>query len=256
MDFEVIFLLILSGVAVGFINTLAGGGAVISITTFMAMGMPIITATGTNRIPVLMQNLVASIIFQKKRMYSIKEAIRLSIPLMIGAFVAAQFTTYLDGGVFSLIFISGLIIFAFLLFYKPDSWNRTVRDTSIKTKPAHIIILFIIGLYGGSIYVGMGYMLIGLLVISLGYNLIEANAIKNFMAMVLAPVSIIPFILSGNVDYRMGLVHGIGNIIGAFVASKYASNLGIKFIKRLLLFMVIGSIIHTLTKPEVLALFK
>lgn len=243
-----IILLIMSGVAVGFINTLAGGGTIISISTFMAMGLPIITAAGTNRIPVMLQNLVASIIFKKKKLYKFSEAIKLSIPLTIGALLSAQFTTTLSSNTFSIVFMCGLLIFAALLFYKPESWRREIRDETIKIKPRHWIILFVIGIYGGSIYVGMGYMLIGLFVISLGFDLIQANAIKNLMALILAPISLIPFILTSQVDYRMGFVHGIGNIIGAYIASKYALKLGPKFIKRLLIIMVIGSIIQTLYK--------
>lgn len=256
MDTEIVILLILSGIAVGFINTLAGGGTIISISTFMAMGLPIITATGTNRIPVMMQNLVASIVFQKKKMYKMKEAIRFSFPVMIGAIIAAQFTTMLTSAVFSIIFTFGLIIFLILLFYKPEAWGRTIRQNGIKIKPIHYLVLFVIGLYAGSIYVGMGYMVLGVLVIALGFDLIQANAIKNFMALVVAPVSIIPFILTSNVDYRMGLVHGIGNIIGAYIASRYALKLGVKFIKQLLIVMVIGSMIYTLSKPEVIELMK
>lgn len=248
MSSEHIIILITSGVIVGFINTLAGGGTIISITTFMALGLPIVTATGTNRIPVMLQNLVASLIFRKRKMYNMREALKLSIPLMLGGIISAQFTTTLTSQVFSIIFMVGLLIFATLLFYKPQSWHRDVRDTSVKMRPKHWILLFVIGLYGGSIYVGMGYMLIGIFVLSLGFDLIQANAIKNLMALLMAPVSVIPFILTSNVDFTMGFVHGIGNIIGAYIASKYAINLGPKFIRRLLIFMVLASIIQTLFK--------
>lgn len=248
MNIEHIIILILSGIVVGFINTLAGGGTIISITTFMAMGLPIITATGTNRIPVMLQNLVASIIFKKKKLYKMREALKLSLPVMSGAVISAQFTTTLTSDVFSIIFMSGLLIFAILLFYKPESWHREVRDESVKIHLKHWIILFVIGLYGGSIYVGMGYMLIGIFVLSLGFDLMQANAIKNLMALLVAPVSIIPFILTSHVDYSMGFTHGIGNIIGAYIASKYALNLGPKFIRRLLLIMVLCSIIQTTYK--------
>ena len=86
----------------------------------------------------------------------------------------------------------------------------------------------------------------GLFVITLGFDLIQANAIKNLMALLVAPVSIIPFIMSSHVAYEMGLIHGIGNIIGAYIASKYAITLGAKFIRGLLIVMVIGSIAYTL----------
>lgn len=248
MDFQLILLLIASGVAVGFINTLAGGGTIISISTFMAMGLPIITAAGTNRIPIILQNLVASIIFRKQKMFKISEALKLSLPVMAGSLIAAQFTTSLTSDLFSVIFMFGLLVFAILLFYKPESWRREVRDYTIKRELWHWIVLFVIGLYAGSIYVGMGYMVIGLFVLAMGYDLIQANAMKNFMALMVAPVSIIPFVLSSQVDYRMGFIHGIGNIIGAYIASKYAINLGPKFIRGLLILMVFCSIVQTLYK--------
>lgn len=246
MDFQAIILLISSGIAVGFINTLAGGGTIISISTFMAMGLPIITAAGTNRIPIILQNLVASIVFRKQKMFKISEALKLSLPVMVGSLLAAQFTTSLSGDVFSIVFMFGLLLFAILLFYKPESWRREVRDYSIKRQLWHWVTLFVIGLYAGSIYVGMGYMVIGLFVLAMGYDLIQANAIKNFLALMVAPVSIIPFIMTSQVDYRMGFIHGIGNIIGAYVASKYAINLGPKFIKGLLMIMVFCSIVQTI----------
>ena len=132
MDIETSIILIISGIAVGFINTLAGGGTIISISTFMALGLPIIVATGTNRIPVMMQNLVSSILFNRRKMYDFKEALKLSSPVIMGAIISAQFTTLLSSISFSIIFIIGLLIFATLLFYKPSSWERGVRDSSIK----------------------------------------------------------------------------------------------------------------------------
>lgn len=256
MEIQTIIILVLSGIAVGFINTLAGGGTIISMTTFTAMGMPIIMAAGTNRIPVIMQNLIASIIFRKNKSYNLTEALRLSLPVMMGALISSQFTTMLTNIAFSILFSFGLIIFVILLFYKPNAWGRAKRIEGITVKPIHYIILLGIGLYSGSIYVGMGYMVLGILVVPLGFDLIQANAIKNLMALFVAPLSIIPFILTSNIDYRIGLIHGIGNIIGAYVASKYAIKLGVKFIKWLLIIMVLGSIVHTISRPEIIIWIK
>lgn len=245
---ETAFLLISSGIAVGFINTLAGGGTIISITTFMAMGLPIVTAAGTNRIPIIMQNLVASIIFKKKKMFSFKAAFKICLPMMIGALISAQFTIMLDTTIFSYIFMAGLIFFAFLLFNKADVWERTESLPNIRITKRERIYMFLIGLYAGSIYVGMGYMVLSVLVLSMGYDVIRANAMKNMMALILGPVAIIPFIISGNVNYEMGLIHGIGNIIGAYLGTTFAIKLGAKFIRYLLVAMVIVSLINTALK--------
>ena len=79
----VIWTLVLSGVLVGIINTLAGGGAVISMTLFMALGLPIGVANGTNRIAVVLQNFTSSVAFLRKRMLNVKSGIKLSIPAVV-----------------------------------------------------------------------------------------------------------------------------------------------------------------------------
>ena len=61
----IIIMLVVSGIIVGVINTLAGGGAIISMTLFMVLGLPIVVANGTNRIAVVLQNLTSSLAFRR-----------------------------------------------------------------------------------------------------------------------------------------------------------------------------------------------
>ena len=84
LDLTITLILIGSGIIVGAINTLAGGGAIISMTLFMVLGLPISVANGTNRIAVVLQNFTASLAFLRKRMLDIKSGIKLSIPAVIG----------------------------------------------------------------------------------------------------------------------------------------------------------------------------
>ena len=67
--------------------------------------------------------------------------------------------------------------------------------------------------------------------------------------MILTPVSLVIFIIHGEVNYQYGLIHGIGNIIGAYYGSKYAKKLGTKFIKRILILMITISMIDLIRKP-------
>ena len=76
----IIIMLVVSGIIVGVINTLAGGGAIISMTLFMVLGLPISVANGTNRIAVVLQNFTSSLAFLRKRLLDIKSGIKLSIP--------------------------------------------------------------------------------------------------------------------------------------------------------------------------------
>ena len=71
----IILMLVLSGIVVGVINTLAGGGAIIIMTLFMVLGLPINVANGTNRIAVVLQNLTATLAFLRKRLLDVKSGI-------------------------------------------------------------------------------------------------------------------------------------------------------------------------------------
>nr|MBR2109684.1 sulfite exporter TauE/SafE family protein [Alistipes sp.] len=93
MSVNEIILLLVSGVVVGIINTLGGGGSVITMSLFMAMGMPIGIANGTNRIAVLMQNLSATVAFLRKGMLHIGSGLKLSIPAILGNILGAMVAT-------------------------------------------------------------------------------------------------------------------------------------------------------------------
>ena len=115
-----IILLIVSGIVVGFINTLAGGGAIMSMTVFMALGLPIGVANGTNRIAVVLQNLTSSAVFIKKRMLDIRSGLKLSIPAIIGNIAGSLVATQINETVFKI--CMGVVLFAilaYMLFTKP-----------------------------------------------------------------------------------------------------------------------------------------
>ena len=93
MNWNEIVLLLASGVLVGIINTLGGGGSVITMSLFMAMGMPIGVANGTNRIAVLLQNFSATVAFLRKGMLHVRSGVLLSLPAIFGNIFGAMVAT-------------------------------------------------------------------------------------------------------------------------------------------------------------------
>lgn len=246
IDTETIIILIISGLLVGFINTMAAGGTIISMTVFMALGLPIIEASGTNRIAVVLQNLTASLTFRKQNLLNAKTAMRLAVPVIIGVVVGAQFSMMVSQEVFSICFSIGLIMMAIMMFLKPDIWLQGSPGGERKMTSTTFLLLVCTGFYGGSIYVGLGYFLIAIFVMSLGYDLMKANALKSFMAFATTPFSLVIFMMHGEVNYTFGLVHAIGNIIGAYIAATFASRLGNNFIRWMLVALIVVSLLGTL----------
>ena len=144
-----------------------------------------------------------------------------------------------------------------MILLKPTLWLK--NDMEKVNSPFTIfqwIILFLIGIYGGFIHVGIGYFLIAFVVLMRGYDLLKANAIKNLIVLIYVPFSLIPFIMHGQIRYDYGLVHAIGNVFGAYIASRWASRLGSRFIRYILIFLMLVSCFQVLKIFNLNAIFS
>lgn len=232
MDFWIYVLVVLVGIAAGFINTIAGSGSLLTLPLLIFLGLPANVANGTNRIGVLLQSLVATGSFKQKRVFEWKEGVWLTIPATIGSFAGAALAINLDDELMNRI-IGGLLIFMFLLMlYKPERWIKS-HDKAAKVKPSflQILIFFGIGLYGGFIQAGVGFFLLAGLVLGAGYDLLKANAIKVLIVLAFTAVALAVFIYNNQVDYKLGLILGLGSMIGAWIATHVAIKKGSEFIR-------------------------
>lgn len=225
-------LVILVGFISGFINTLAGSGSLLTLPLLIFLGLPANVANGTNRIGVLLQSMVAVKGFKDKKVFEWHEGIWLTIPAIIGSFVGAAFAVNLDDQIMNRV-IGGLLIFMFfLMLYKPDSWIKKQQGHT-KAKPSiiQLIIFFGIGFYGGFIQAGVGFFLLAGLVLGAGFDLLKANAIKVLIVFAFTIVALGVFIFNNQVDYKLGILLGIGSMGGAWVATHLAIRKGSEFIR-------------------------
>jgi uncharacterized membrane protein YfcA len=228
----VIWTLVLSGVLVGIINTLAGGGAVISMTLFMALGLPIGVANGTNRIAVVLQNFTSSVAFLRKRMLNVKSGIKLSIPAVVGNIVGSIAAMRISDTIFT---VCMTVVMSLVLIYMiTDQEHKHVHihgGRELDVRWWHYLWFLLLGFYGGYIYIGLGYVLLAVTIWSMKLDIITANVVKCFIIFVATPFSLAIFMINGQVDYVYGLWHGLGNVIGALLASHFALVLGAKFVR-------------------------
>jgi len=247
MDWYIYLLISFAGVLAGFINTIAGSGSLITLPLLMFVGLPANVANGTNRIAILLQNIVGVSVFKKQKLIDSKLGLKLLIPSVIGAVIGANLAVDINEEAMK-ISIAGLLVFMFfIILFKPDKWVKQQVGT-VETKNSFMqnIIFFAIGLYGGFIQAGVGFFLLSGLVLSVGYDLIRANAMKLLIVLAYTPFALAVFMYHNQIDYVLGLVLAAGNMLGAFVASTYASKIGSKFIRTLLLIIILISIIKLL----------
>ncbi len=247
MEWYNFLLVILIGLIAGFINTLAGSGSIISIVMLMSLGLPPNVANGTNRIAILMQNIVGVASFKKQKVFEWKEGIWLAIPAVIGATIGAFSAVNLKNDIMEVVIAFILLFMLGILIIKPDKWIKG-QAGKFKEKPSilQIIIFFFIGLYGGFIQAGVGFFLLAGLVLSAGFDLVKSNAIKMLIVLLYIPFTIAIFAYNHQINYLLGFMLGLGNMLGAFIGSKISVKWGPKFIRYFLIIIILGFTIKLL----------
>lgn len=230
-----------TGLVAGFINTMAGSGSLLTLPLLMFLGMPANLANGTNRIAILLQNIVGTGSFIQQKKLDIKTAVWLGIPAIIGSLAGSKMAVSLSDQTMETVIGALLFIMFFIILIKPGQWlkkDSEMTQFSHKIKIHHLFIFFLIGIYGGFIQAGVGFFLLAGLVIGVGADLVRANALKLFIILLYTPFALAIFIMNDNVDFKIGVILAAGNMIGAFIGSRVAVKRGPAFIRIILLMAI------------------
>jgi uncharacterized membrane protein YfcA len=235
-------ILIIAGILAGFINTLAGSGSLITLPLLMFMGMPANVANATNRIGIFLQSAVGAASFHQQKVFDYKEGLWFAAPATVGSLVGALAAVNLNTDIMEKI-IGGLLLFMFfMVLYKPENWIKE-KAGKIEGRPKtwQLFIFFLIGLYGGFIQAGVGFILLAGLVLGAGVNLTKANALKVFIVFIYTSVALAVFILNNQISYLAGLILASGSMIGAYIATRVAIKNGPRVVRIILLVILLIS---------------
>ena len=253
MEWYIIVAVIIVGFVAGFINTLAGSGSLLTLPLLMFLGLPANVANGTNRIAILLQNVVGVSSFKKKKVLDFKQGMWLGIPAVIGSIIGAQIAINLSDEIMQKTIGALLAFMLFIIVYKPDKWIKgKAGDMNTKPGALKIFIFFIIGVYGGFIQAGVGFFLLAGLVLGAGLDLVRANALKVFIVLLYTPLALFIFIINNQVDYKLGLILAVGNMLGAYVGAKATVSWGPKVVRYILIIAVFVSAIKLLGVFDIL----
>ena len=113
-------ILVVAGVLGGFINTLAGGGSMVTVPALMLLGMPADYANGTNRLGILQQSLTGIRGFSQSDKLDKGALLPLLLPTMSGAAVGALFTVWLHPDVLKPVLLGSMIAIAVIMLVVPE----------------------------------------------------------------------------------------------------------------------------------------
>jgi len=222
------------GIGAGFINTLAGGGSIITVSTMILFGVPSTIANGTNRIALLFQNTSATLNFKQKGYFDVKANIAFAIPAVIGAIIGSNIAVQISDEAFNKALAVIMIVILIEMIVRPKIKKEKKQESKNVNIVVGSILFFFVGLYGGIMQAGVGFVIIGVLGLVSNYDLVKINAIKVFVIGAYTISALIVFIINDKVDYKLGIIIAVGNAIGAYLGSNFAVAKGDKWIKIIL----------------------
>lgn len=236
-----------AGFGAGFINTLAGSGSLITLPLLIFLGLPATVANGTNRVGVLLQTAVATNSFRRQKMLDVRGGLILAVPAIIGSLVGAQIAVNLNEEMMRRTIGVLMVVMLVVILVRPKRWLKG-RPEALNERPGRlqIVVFFAIGIYGGFIQAGVGIFLLAGLVLSVGYDLVRANAVKTLVVFCFTISALIVFVMNDQVHWGMGILLAVGNAFGGWAAARTAVKRGAEFVRWLLIAVVVISALNFL----------
>lgn len=243
MDFEYEYLLLIPvGFIAGFLNTIAGGGTLLTLPTLIFMGLPAPLANGTNRIAILIQTFAAVRGFKSKGISTYPFSLYLGLSALIGSFIGAKLAIGIEGELFNKILAVIMIMVLLTIILNPKkNYAEVIEKTTGKTLYISLIIFFFLGIYGGFINAGIGFLMLLILPYINGLSLLKSNATKVFVVCVYTVGAVLVFALEKQINYTLAFILTIGNASGAWFGSRWSVKKEDKVI-RLFLIITVSSL--------------
>lgn len=233
-------LLVAVGFVVGFVNTVAGGGSLLSLPTLIFLGLPAAVANGTNRVAIVIQTAMATAGFRSKGVSTYPFSVYLGISAFLGSIIGAYIAVDIDGETFNRILAMVMLAVVLIIIFKPKMRLEEMQERLTgKYLWLSLVVFFFFGIYGGFINAGLGFLMMLFTHYVNRMNLVRSNATKVMVVFVYMLSALAVFALNDKVNWKIGLILAIGNGSGAWVASRFSVRKGDGFIKSFLVIAVV-----------------
>ncbi len=222
--------LVASSAGAGVMNSMAGGGSILTFPTLIFLGEPAITANATSTVA-LWPGAAASLFGYRREVEEHREWLKtLFLPSLLGGALGAVLLLQTPAKAFERL-APLLILFATILFMLQGAVTRwTGAAHSAGRTPARLALAWLfqfgVGVYGGYFGAGIGILMLAVLGFLGLSDIHAANGIKNFFGMCMNGVAAGYFIARGAVDWPAALVMIGGAIAGGYAGARFARSIG------------------------------
>lgn len=232
-------LLFAAGLVAGLIDSIAGGGGLITIPVLLGMGMPPQTALGTNKLQGTFGSGSAMLHFARAGTVDLRECAAGVAWTAAGAGLGSLAVQTLDPSFLRQAIPLLLIAIALFMLFSPGLGMADVRQ---RMGSSRFFLLFglAIGFYDGFFGPGTGTFWAMAFVLGLGFNLTRATAYTKVMNFTSNLVALVFFLAGGFVSLPEGIVMGLGQFAGARIGSRLVITRGSRFVRPVFIAVVLA----------------
>jgi uncharacterized protein len=247
-------LLFSAALAAGMINSVAGGGTLVSYPALVWLGYPQISANATNTLALAPGALSSLWGYRGELKDTPQHFFVLLIPSFIGGILGAVLLKLTPAKTFEFL-VPFLILFATLLFMAQDPikrWLRLGEAHEVHQSPSWMMgalfYQFLVGIYGGYFGAGIGILTLAVLGVLGLENIHQMNALKNIFAGTINLVAALYFIYAGLIHWPEAILMAVGAIVGGYGAAGLAQRMGQRAVRRCVIVIGLAMAVSLLIK--------
>lgn len=233
---EILALLVCAAFIGGFIDSIAGGGGLITLPVLLLAGLPPATAIATNKVQAVFGSGSATYHFARAGMIEWRKARVGVFCVACGAMAGAYALQYIDAKFLSDLIPILLIAVALYFAFAPNLSDEP-RHHRMSPATHGVVVGSSLGLYEGFFGPGFGSFMAMSYVALLGYGIRKATAHTKLLNFVSNAGSLFVFLLAGQALIKLGLIMAVGQFLGATLGAHVAIKHGVKVIRPLLVVM-------------------
>lgn len=230
-----LLLLFGAGAVAGTLNVLAGGGSFLTLPILIFLGLPASVANGTNRVGILAQNVAAVWSFHHQGVLDRRSLALAAAPATLGAALGAWGALVIGDLAFERILAVLMVLISLLSIWRPAVAEAEAAPAFDRDHPRAIalaISFFLVGIYGGFIQAGVGFLLLGATSLG-GLDLVRGNAVKVFAVLCFTTLSLLVFAWNGRVEWGAGLALAAGTVLGGLAGARLTVLKGHRWLRNL-----------------------
>jgi uncharacterized membrane protein YfcA len=220
----------LAACAGGAINSVAGGGTLLTVPTLIWLGVPALHANATSTVALWPGSLSGTWGFRREMRQADPRVYALIVPSLIGGLTGAILLTITPPDLFERL-IPVLILFATFLFMAQERLQRRFNLTAMHHARSHwlswtMLFQLIVGIYGGYFGAGIGIMMLAALSLMGHTDIHQMNGLKNLLAVAINGIAIVYLLFTDLIRWDDALLMATGAIVGALIGAGTARRAG------------------------------